>query len=87
MKQEIILNKAAYGIESVKGSEGDRISGYSFYELNNNKEHYITSRITARPILEAVTDEQYKSWKNKAIIAKKAIFIWEKNMWRIEDYL
>ena len=89
MEAEIILNKAAYGIDFIKGKEGDRIHGYSFYEIKNNKEDclYITSRITEKPILEAVTDEQYKSWKNKDIIAKKAVFIWDKNMWRIEDYL
>lgn len=85
MNAEIILNKAAYGIGFAQGKEGARISGYSFYEVKYGVESYITSDM--KPVLEAVTDEQYASWKKKVIIAKQVVFVWNKDVWRIDDYL
>ena len=56
-------------------------------ERGEEKAFYITSRATEEPILEAVTEAQYRSWKKKKIIARKAAFIWveDKGLWKIEN--
>lgn len=83
MTVEIILNENSYGKELPKGNSGDRIKGCSYYELIKGKEDYICSRMG--DVLEAVTVEQYKRWKNKNIIAKPAEFIWNKDLWSVQE--
>ena len=87
---EVVLNTEAYGKGLPGGKPGEVQKGFSFFELRQEKEvtkaSYITSRITEIPVLEAVSEEQYKSWGKKEIIARPAEFVWseEKNIWVIE---
>jgi len=83
MTIEIILNKESYGKCLPKGNTGDKVKGYSFYEVVKEGENYICSRMTDKPVLEAVTEDQYKNWKKKNMIAYPVQFIWNKDLWKI----
>ncbi len=94
---EILLNKSMYGKELPEGKNGEKIFGFSFYEVQKirNKEtgevirvewEFIGSRMGEAPILSAVTEQQYKNWKKQDIQAIPAEFIWdnEKKIWKVE---
>ncbi len=69
----ILLDASQFGKGLPEGFEGQKESGFSFFEPNG----YITSRITDKPVLTAVTESQFKKWKEKNIIAKPAVFIYK----------
>ena len=73
---EITLDVNQYGKGLPKG-DGQQKKGYCFY----CGEEYITTRITKKPTLIAVTAAQFKKWEQEEIIAKPAIctFVGEKD--------
>lgn len=73
----ISLDLSQFGKGLPGGFNGQKEKGFSFFELSSNK--YITSRITNEPILVAVTESQFKKWKEKKIVARAVILTYEEN--------
>jgi len=90
-KAKMILNKEHYGAVFPRGENGEIRKGTSFYALSTekDKEEFITSRMTDKPILEAVTEEQFNLWNKKNIIARAVYFRWEEDrkVWSVNNYL
>jgi hypothetical protein len=60
---EVVLDKSKFGNTNEDGLL------YDFYVLRDGKEEFLTQRRGTGKLI-AVTDEQYKSWKNQNIIAR-----------------
>ena len=89
----VVLNKKKQPIPHRQGTPGEVQNGFSFYQLVLRKEgapleaHYVTSRIGEQPVLEAVSESQYKAWGKRKMIARPIRYIWseEKGLWSIVE--
>lgn len=63
LEVEIVLDKSQYG----KSAQTVLGPGFSFYYNTSGKFEYITTRNERQ--LVAVTDEQYRGWKGRKIVA------------------
>jgi len=81
MSIEVKLDEDSFGKGFPK--EDETMNGYSFHEIANDKEIYITSQMTDEPILIAVAEDQYNLWRKWNIIAYHAKFI-KKDVWVVE---
>ncbi len=78
----VVLECSQRGKGFPKGSDSQQKDGFSFFEVRKQGDsfvgEYITSRISADPILIAVTQSQYDNWKKQGIviIARPCVFVW-----------
>ena len=87
-KAAIGLDENQFGKVDELGTEGKKKTGYCFYKLMSEVEKdngklkveldYITYKMGDKPVLTAVTKQQFKNWlKASFIIAIPAEFHWK----------
>lgn len=85
IKVGVILDKEKEGVPWPNRKIVEIEDGYAFYELTVEEtkkgekkivESYITSDMISEPVLTAVTQNQFKNWQKKTLIARLAKFKW-----------